>query len=619
MSAETEAGSIIIKVIADTSKLEKGTATAKKELKSLDAATDSAAKGAAEFQTELDRTGDTAIQTGRDIDEYNDAANRSARASENAAENSGDLEDGFRKEGSAAQTAGNQTETAGDQISRTGEKAKKADSDILGLKSAADKLKGALSITALGGILIAGAKYMLDLQKTTVRTYQDFMTLKQNTEAATAALNKYNQAISNLHGADEKIEARAGEYMAKYFGNLDMSEGGYGQQLAEYAIQVSQRSGIDVADLLRQINKINSDYGLKEEDTLATLQQLVTLADQYQKAGTFEANLADTLSTLTNYDKLYHSSSAGVNMDYQEVIKLFTAWGQTYKTASEGSAVLQREYQNQQTEIATAVETLPDIKSELEAALSAEEKDEAAIQELITLYKDTEEKANATAGQLLAKLLSSTDLSDQELYTLIAGRDKDAVVDVMRAAQERAYIESMPGMGTNTFELQPRAGLDLWGDFWQEIGAKIASIWFDNSETGELKKQASRIINAMDELQQTGQISSQEYQNFIKQYNDLITSADNAYSTEAWTNLVTALEAATEEFKTDAEESRTNTGSISTKLDEVTSTLKDIKDAGGTVNNISVYIETPQLDTYAAQKTAEAIAAQQSKTKAGAY
>ncbi|HJJ47623.1 MAG TPA: hypothetical protein O0X39_01330 [Methanocorpusculum sp.] len=622
MTAETDAGSIVIKIIADTSKLEKGTTSAKKELQKFSQATKDARTSTNGLQEQMDLTGQAATGSSRSIDTLTQATEETADAADTAQISQEALVAALAKLVDEARQAGTQTSNAGDQIEKAGTQAENTAGKMDKMRGAARELKAALGTIGLLAVLKKTIDYLAQLEDSSRKTYQNFATMSQNIEKATTNYNTFNSATRNLVGEDETQEGNAGYYVNKYFGYDTFTKGSAGYNIGQAAINAAQTTGVDVVTILSKTAEIMDKYNRERGTETQVLTQLLQIADTMNSPDAF----SDLLTASTTYDKLWYGEK-GIGLSYEQMLAVFQAWGKDWKSATEESAVWQKELQDMQNQIAEAVETLPEIRGDLadaqkeSEALLAERKDliaekekrtaegkdtasivkeiakidetikeyDSEIKDLKLQIQEMELTATQKPGDLLKELITDAGvLTDAELYTKLNVKDKDEFIESIENLKT-IDVENLPE-GVETAVLTQTSLLQDIGGWMQDISGTIKAAYFSPENIQAYRTEiSSKLGNINPYVQEKTNPAATvaAYGQLLQEYEDLTKSRDYAYNETKWAELLA-------------------------KVDRYLT-------PGDTTNNISVYIETPQLDTYAAQKTAEAIAAQQSKTKAGAY
>lgn len=264
----------------------------------------------------FDKLGDSSKEAADKIRNTTDAINEEAKASEEASENI-------------------------DKHTKSSKDAADADFDF---SSAVSKVTSAFTAAGLISATVEAAKYLENLRVESYETARRFETLYDDVTLAAQALYDYREAKLSLEGVDENQALGISEQLNKEFG-LSASYG-YGKTLALGVVDITDVTGYNSQRMIADVAKIINDYGLNESQALGYLQQILAVSQQQE--GITSENFASTINALTQYDTMYNE----MGYTFDEILGIFAATGEQFKTSMDVSSALYKEWLSAQSMLA---------------------------------------------------------------------------------------------------------------------------------------------------------------------------------------------------------------------------------------------------------------------------
>lgn len=497
---------IVVKIITDTSGFDAGMDDAIKATNDLKKAASGSKGTLKDYDRALNDTGDSAEEASENIDEMSAAVSKASTTAQTASTNQNSLKSAVEKEGDAAERSGSKNNEAADKVDKLGKKSKDADKDVLGLKDASNKLKNALSITALGGALIAAADWMLELQQTSAETERKFVALYKSIDESTDALYRYKDANTKIVGGTVESRTETREAVSRAFSDENQSE--------EYQIALTQKImdtaiglGVSGKDLTYDLEEVMSKYGIDGSEVIPLLDQLVELSKK--QSGDQSENYRENIQGLLENDDMF--KSMGLSLD--DALKFFGSLDneENRESVSVGTGLVRREWLAQQNKIADAQTTLPELEAEL--AQTIEERDAyiderreriaegksidsidkkiESLDNTISGVKDAigeyQSLLNATPGVLASELKSGATYSD------LAGKEKEKALDVLKILNDSGGY-TLPERGESgwNYKTPEPTLLNYMG-----IGREKIFQWVQESTSPDEKLQSLRNTRGM--------------------------------------------------------------------------------------------------------------------------
>ena len=431
-------GTLVVKILADSTDLQKGVKESKKSLQEISSESKKTSKSMEELDRSASKSGKSLSDSADDADDYSDSLKGASSAADKTSGNVDDLTASLKQEGDAADKAGDKVEDAGEKTEDLGDAA----SGTAGKSKSLKSQLGDLKIAGFGVVagLMAAAAAMISVanaaQEAEKKVEAAYKTIRVGAGATGEELAKHMEVFESLNSTVSNSEDEVAKAVSNLNAYYDI-QGDELEKLAKKYLDLANLTNTDVVTIIEEAHDAFNKWGVSVDEQADKLDYFFKVCKNPEK------NMGAFLQTLSEADNDFKLLGYSIDDAAAIVSNAIQTKGLSEFTQLTGAMELGLSsiMSSQKEAVATAqsayeeaLEEYKDLSDEywrLVDAGAPEEALEAASQKV-----NAAEKALSEANRNWQDTLKSTSTADAE-------KELMRVIDAMKAVGDEAQAQKL--------------------------------------------------------------------------------------------------------------------------------------------------------------------------------